>query len=98
MSTAGAMHPSFEVAVGEDGSITVPADEVARSGLKPGARLKLVAEPSSALRRRSSWGILAGKVPELSWEDFEHASRAAVVDHEARYRVGGRWDRSISQA
>ncbi|MGH3930280.1 MAG: hypothetical protein ACRDTF_09930 [Pseudonocardiaceae bacterium] len=98
MSTAGAMRPSFEVAVGEDGSITVSPDEVARVGLKPGTRLKLVAEPSVAVRRRSSWGILAGKIPPLSWEDFEDASRVAIADHEERYGVGGRWDRSINRA
>lgn len=85
MSTAETPRASFEVAVGEDGSIKVPASEVARVGLRPGARLRLVAEPAGPVTRRSSRGVLAGKLPELSWEDFEAASRDAIADHETRY-------------
>jgi hypothetical protein len=97
VSTVGARRLSFEVVVGEDGCITVPADQVAHAGLKPGTRLRLVVEPSAPVHRRSSWGILAGKLPQLSWEDYEDASRVAVADHEARYGAGGRWNGSISQ-
>jgi len=35
---------AFEVVVGSDGALTVPADELARHGVRPGAHLRLVAE------------------------------------------------------
>jgi hypothetical protein len=34
----------FEVVVGSDGTLTVPADELARHGMRPGAHLRLVAD------------------------------------------------------
>ncbi|MGH8909328.1 MAG: hypothetical protein ACRD0K_23250 [Egibacteraceae bacterium] len=97
MSTAETPRVSFEVAVGDDGSIKVPASEVARVGLRPGVRLRLVAEPAGAGMRRSSWGVLAGRLPEVAWEDFEAASHDAIAEHEARYASGGKWDRSSNR-
>jgi hypothetical protein len=35
---------SFEVVVGSDGTLTVPASELARHGVRPGAHLRLVAQ------------------------------------------------------
>jgi hypothetical protein len=34
----------FELVVGSDGALTVPADELARHGVRPGAHLRVVAE------------------------------------------------------
>lgn len=98
MSTAETPPSSLEVAVAEDGSIQVPASEVARLGLGPGARLSLVPQPAPRVSRHSSWGVLAGELPDIAWEDFETASRMATADHEARYAPGGRWGQSVEEA
>lgn len=98
MSTAETPPSSLEVAVAEDGSIQAPASEVARLGLGPGARLRLVPQRGPRASGQSSWGVLAGKLPDISWEDFGAASRMATADHEARYAPGGRWGQSVEQA
>ena len=66
-----------EAVVADDGSAVIPAEELAALGLVAGARLALrvVAAPG----RRSVRGALAG-LPELTWEDFERASRSARED------------------
>lgn len=69
MSTAETPPSSLEVAVAEDGSIQVPASEVARLGLGPGARLRLVPQSGPRASGQSSWGVLAGKLPDIAWED-----------------------------
>jgi hypothetical protein len=67
---------SYELVVADDGSI--PADQLARLGLRPGTHLRVVetgpVEPGAAL---------AGSLPdfpELSWEDFERGSELARHD------------------
>jgi hypothetical protein len=67
---------SHELVVAEDGSI--PADQLARLGLRPGTHLRVVktgpVEPGTAL---------AGSLPdfpELDWEDFERGSELARRD------------------
>jgi hypothetical protein len=62
MSTAD-VPEEYELVVAEDGSI--PAEQVARLGLGPGAHLRVVPEPRGALsspRRKTARGILAGEV------------------------------------
>lgn len=69
-----------ELVVAEDGSI--PADELRRLGVRPGAHVRVVATSAPIIRR----GSLAGSLPELSdvpWEDFERASEAARRDADA---------------
>ena len=83
------MSPSdpYDVAVAPDGSISVPADAVARMGLRPGDHLRLVRDEArgAAPRRRSVRGLGVSQVaPEdvLTWEDFE-------TTHEANVRSAG---------
>jgi hypothetical protein len=53
----------FEVVVGSDGVLTVPAAELARHGVRPGAHLRLVPEERPAGERKRMAGALAGSVP-----------------------------------
>ena len=77
MSTAGAPE-GWELVVGPDGSI--PAEQLARLGFRPGAHLRVVAE-QPARSHRSAYGVLAGE-PAPSWADYEAASRLAIADAE----------------
>ena len=75
MSAANTAEGS-ELVVAEDGSI--PAEQVARLGLRPGAHLRVIeAHPAD------SAGRLSGSLPDfpdLAWEDFERASELARRD------------------
>jgi hypothetical protein len=75
MTTADAFD-GFELVVADDGSI--PADQLARLGLRPGTHLRVVAGRSG-----QPPGTLGGSLPdlpELSWEDFERGSELARGD------------------
>lgn len=69
----------FEVVVGADGGIA--AEELARHGVRPGAHLRVLAEVE-AREIRSAYGLLQGQLGEVSWEDFEAASRAVTEEVE----------------
>lgn len=62
---------AYELVVGPDGSI--PASELARIGLHPGAHLRVVPEPPT---RMSIEGRLPN-TPTVTWDDFERASELA---------------------
>lgn len=66
----------FELVVAADGSI--PADQLARLGLRPGTHLRVVAERS--VRPPETLGGSLPDLPELSWEDFERGSELARRD------------------
>jgi hypothetical protein len=69
-------HTDHELVVVADGSI--PADQLKRLGVRPGAHLRVVETPASRLG-----GSFAGSLPnlpELTWEDFERASKLARED------------------
>jgi hypothetical protein len=69
-------HTDHELVVAADGSI--PADQLARLGVAPGTHLRVVETPATR-----SGGSLAGSLPnfpDLTWEDFERASRLARED------------------
>lgn len=75
MNAAGESN-SHELVVAEDGSI--PADQLARIGLRPGAHLRVV-EAEQAVQV----GHLKGSMldfPDLSWEGFERGSELATRD------------------
>lgn len=75
MSTANAAEGD-ELVVAPDGSI--PAEQLARLGLRPGAHLRVVvAEP---VGENASLAGSLPHLPDLSWEDFERASEAARHD------------------
>lgn len=78
----------FEVVVGIDGALTVPADELARRGVRPGAHLRVVPE-SAPLVRRSVHGVLAGVIDGGSLDALETA-----LDHGKADRIAAterRW-------
>jgi hypothetical protein len=71
--------PEAELVVADDGSI--PAEQLARLGIRPGTHLRVVATPESA----GDTG-LAGSLPDLpdvDWKDFERASELARHDASA---------------
>jgi len=90
MSTAD-IPEGFEFVVAADGSI--PAEQLARRGLRPGDHLGLV--PGREHRRgprKRVRGMLVGSIrPEeaLTWEDFEAVHRANVDAAERRYGTLG---------
>jgi hypothetical protein len=66
-------HTDHELVVAADGSI--PADQLARLGVVPGAHLRVVqTDPARTLA-----GSLSD-FPDLSWEDFVRASDLARHD------------------
>ncbi len=69
-------HTNHELVVAPDGSI--PAEQLKRLGVRPGAHLRVVETPAAR-----SGGSFAGSLPdfpELTWEDFERASKLARED------------------
>lgn len=66
-----------ELVVADDGSI--PADQLARFGLRPGARLRVVATNDPPALTSGLAGSLPD-LPDLSWNDFERASELAQRD------------------
>jgi hypothetical protein len=75
-TTSETSDESFEVVVSSDGSLTVPAAELARHGVRPGAHLQLVKSEVVGRRGGRSAGGLAGLVPD---EGFEVASGDAAT-------------------
>jgi hypothetical protein len=81
----------YDLVVDPDGAIRVPADQVARLGLRPGEHLRLVRNSRPAEqppRRRSVRGLGVGQIaPEdvLTWKDFEAAHDANVRAAEVKY-------------
>jgi hypothetical protein len=73
----------FDVVVGSDGTLTVPAAELARHGVRPGSHLRLVPEPVPA-RRRSTRGLLAGTVSPEGVDAMIQALDEAKADRIAQ--------------
>lgn len=64
----------FDVGGGADCALTVPAEELARDGVRPGAHLRLVQEPQLPAPRRSARGALAGSsTPRRSRSSKPHS-------------------------
>ncbi len=66
-----------ELVVAEDGSI--PAEQLARLGLRPGAHLRVV-EPAASSREPAELEGLLPDLPDLDWGDFERGSELAQGD------------------
>lgn len=66
-----------ELVVAEDGSI--PAEQLARLGLRPGAHLRVVEAATSSRESTQLEGSLPD-LPDLDWEDFERGSELAQRD------------------
>lgn len=73
----------FHVVVAEDGSL--PASELARLGLRPGAHLRLVPEQRPAARTRMA-GALADTVPAEAVNALIRGLDEAKAERAAYYR------------
>jgi hypothetical protein len=70
-------HTDHELVMAPDGSI--PAEQLKRLGVRPGAHLRVVQSASPI----SAAGSIAGSLPHLpdvSWKDFQRASELARED------------------
>jgi hypothetical protein len=70
----------FEVVVGTDGALRVPAEELARHGVRPGAHLRLVHQPQPPAQRRRARGALAGVVNAAALDALEAALEEAKTE------------------
>lgn len=86
MSTTPEAADSFEVVVSSDGSLMIPAAELVRHGVRPGAHLKLVKSEVGSRRVGRSAGKLAGLVPD---ETIKAWSQALDGDRAERRSAGG---------
>lgn len=79
MKVVGSVNPTAEkeLVVAEDGSI--PAEQLARLGLRPGAYLRVVEAGASSREPAELEGSLPD-LPDLDWEDFERGSELAQGD------------------
>jgi hypothetical protein len=75
----------FEVVVGSDGALTVPAAELARHGVRPGAHLRVVPEQQPAGERKRMAGALAGSVPAEAVEELLQGLEQAKAERVAYY-------------
>jgi len=66
-----------DLVVADDGSI--PADQIARLGFRPGAHLRVIESGPAASERSNLAGSLPD-LPDLDWEAFERASSLARSD------------------
>lgn len=67
-----------DLVVADDGSI--PADQIAKLGVKPGTRLRVVAQ-GAVESSKSIRGSLTGW-SDVTWEDFERGHELAIADAE----------------
>lgn len=79
MGCVSAVDPTGEkeLVVAEDGSI--PAEQLATLGLRPGAHLRVVGASQPADGSPDLAGLLAD-LPDLGWEDFKRGSELAERD------------------
>jgi hypothetical protein len=74
-----------EAIIDEGGNGIIPADQLPRH-YPAGTHLRVRIGRRVAGRPRPVEGVLA-TLPELSWDDFEEASRLAIQDAEAAHRA-----------
>ncbi len=79
MGPVSALEPTGEkeLVVAEDGSI--PADQLASLGLRPGAHLRVVVTDEAPAATSGLAGSLPD-LPDLDWDAFERASELARRD------------------
>ncbi len=90
VSTPAAPHDEgFEVVVGTDGALSVPADELARHGVRPGAHLRLVPDTPWSAPTRSVRGALSDVVDTATLDAFEvsleEAKTSRIAETERRW-------------
>jgi len=72
-SSAAPNGEDFEVVVDTDGALRVPAEELARHGVRPGAHLRLIPQLPPRTQRRRAHGALAGVVDAAALDALEAA-------------------------
>lgn len=80
MRPAGSDNDGFDVVVGEDGALTVPATELARHGVAPGAHLRLVPERANQAQRVSAFGYLSAQISAEAAEALAEGIAAGKAD------------------
>jgi hypothetical protein len=75
----------FEVVVGNDGALTVPAAELASRGVRPGAHLRLVPAQQRVAERKRMAGALAGSVPVEAVEELIECLEEAKAERVTYY-------------
>src|SRR4051794_13757216 len=85
-NTSAGTGDGFEVVVGSDGALTVPAAELARHGVRPGAHLRLVPDEDQPTgERKRMAGALAGSVPAEAVEELLQGLEQAKAERVAYY-------------
>jgi bifunctional DNA-binding transcriptional regulator/antitoxin component of YhaV-PrlF toxin-antitoxin module len=74
---------TLEVQVRDDGTVLIPAADVASLGVKPGQTLAVELHPKPA-HRKGSCGLLKAVLPSLSIEDFRADRAERLEDFEHR--------------
>ena len=64
-----APHAETEGTVAPNGDVIIPGAAVALLKLVPGQHVRVQVIPPKT--RRNMWGVLAGKLPELTEDDFQ---------------------------
>lgn len=80
----------FEVVVGSDGILSVPAAELARHGVHPGAHLRLVLDQPQPAKRKSMKGAFEDTYSPEAIDAFVDALAEAKADRLAA--VERRWE------
>lgn len=84
-NTPAGSDDSFEVVVGSDEALIVPAAELASHGVRPGAHLRLAPVQQPEAERRRMAGALAGKLPAEAVEDLIKGLEQGKAERAAYY-------------
>jgi hypothetical protein len=84
MSTPAGSDDGFDVVVSDDGTLTVPAAELARHGVQPGAHLRLVPE-QRRVRPKRLLGTLKNTVPAAAIEQLIRGLDESKAERTAYY-------------
>jgi hypothetical protein len=81
VSSTASPHPDggLDVVVDPDGTLRVPAAELARHGVRPGSRLRIVTDPMTSALRRSVRGTLTQFVGRIL---RQHPGKNTVEVHD----------------
>lgn len=78
---------AFEVTVGPDGKIDVPADELASHGIQPGARLTIVPNVEKSWKQISRENAQWQRQQGIEFTEEEAEELAVRATHETRRRI-----------
>ena len=73
----------LDVVVDADGGVRIPATELARHGIRPGAHLCVVLEQREAPHRRSARGLFADRVRPGDMDEFVEVMAQAKAERVA---------------